>query len=204
MGESERYQEYRHADKKRYALGNPNNAIIALLILNAVFFLTLLTIRVFYLTNIQTIQEFNQNILSNVQLPSTWHLWLQKPWTLITYMFSDSSEQVWRLVSNIIWMASFAYLLQEQHENDKILPVYLYGGFVAGLTFIGCASLFLIEGSQHLLGANAAVVSVAVAATAYNPGYRFFRHLGQGIPVWVLLILYLFVDFFQIKSFYFQ
>ena len=45
-----------------------------------------------------------------------------------------------------------------------------------------------------LLGANAAVIAVAVAATMIAPNYRFFRHIRGGIPIWILTVIYIAID----------
>ena len=38
-------------------------------------------------------------------------------------------------------------------------------------------------------------MAVAIATTALAPDYRFFRMLNGGIPIWVLTILYIIIDF---------
>ena len=46
-----------------------------------------------------------------------------------------------------------------------------------------------------LSGANASIMAVAIATTALAPDYRIFRRLSGGIPIWVLTILYVVIDF---------
>ena len=49
MGESERYIEYKHLRKNRpFSLGGENNSLMALIVMNLVFFILLLTFKVIY------------------------------------------------------------------------------------------------------------------------------------------------------------
>ena len=43
-------------------------------------------------------------------------------------------------------------------------------------------------------------MGLAAAATTYHPAHRFFRHIGRGIPVWTLLILFVFIDLSSVAS----
>ena len=199
MGESERYLEYKQYGNNKPTLGNPKNAIIGLLAVQAAFFLTLYMIRVFFYTQDSTYAEFEHDVMRHFQLKSDWSLVIRNPWTLLTYMFSESGDQIWRLVSNLLWLSAFGYLWQEQQENDKIVPVFLYGGFFAGLCFM----LISPDKQSVFLGANGAVMAVAAATVTYNPMHRFFRHIGHGVPVWVLLVLYVFIDFSSVVSAHF-
>ncbi len=49
--------------------------------------------------------------------------------------------------------------------------------------------------SYSLSGANASIMAIAVATTAMAPDYRFFKMLNGGIPIWVLTVLYIIIDF---------
>ena len=49
-------------------------------------------------------------------------------------------------------------------------------------------------------GASASVMAVAIATTALAPDYRIFRMLNGGIPLWVLTILFVVIDFVSIGS----
>ena len=51
------------------------------------------------------------------------------------------------------------------------------------------------QGSAGLLGANAGVLAVAMATTTLEPGFRFFTNIRGGIPIWVLMTVYILIDF---------
>src|SRR6185503_3303624 len=53
---------------------------------------------------------------------------------------------------------------------------------------------------NSLIGANAATMAVAVATTTLAPHYRFFRNLNGGIPIWILTLIYILIDFVGVAS----
>lgn len=51
-------------------------------------------------------------------------------------MFSDTGSGLMRILSNMIWLWAFGYILQDMAGNDKIIPIYIYGGLAGGIVFI--------------------------------------------------------------------
>jgi membrane associated rhomboid family serine protease len=204
MGESDRYQDYRKARRSRFTLGQDNNALMALFTLNIIFFLVLLLIKVGYNFYEVPLSLYYSQFVQWFELPASLSRAVERPWTFLTYMFSDLGISFMRLLSNMLWLWAFGYILQEMAGNDKIIPIYIYGGLLGGIFFI--ASYALIPQLQSsaenpaLLGANAATMAVAMATTTLSPGYRFFTQLRGGIPIWVLMVIYLFIDLTGIAS----
>lgn len=187
-------------------LGQDNNALTWLLIINAVVFVSINFIKIVYYLSYETpmeaSQNFNLQILNWFSLPANAQTFLSRPWTIISYMFSH--EGVWQLIGTLLWLWAFGYIFQDLTGNSKLIPVYLYGGFVAGLTFILCANL--IPGykaianarSIFLMGGSPAVIAVAVAATTVAPRYKLFPMIGGGIPLWVLTLVFVVIDYTSI------
>lgn len=195
MGESDRYIDYK-IKKQRFSLGQPDNALMWLFVFNVVFFLILLTIKAAVSVNDNSIAVFNTRVVKWFQLPASLNNLGQRPWTFLTYMFSD--VELFRAFSNMLWLWAFGSILQSMTGNKKIIPVYLYGGFAGALVFIVAGYLIpanrAVIDTAALLGANASVMAVAVAATMIAPDYRFFRHIRGGIPIWILTAVYVLVD----------
>jgi membrane associated rhomboid family serine protease len=195
MGESDRYIDYR-IKKQRFTLGQPDNALMWLFVFNVVFFLVLLTIKVAVSVNDNSDAVFYSQVLNWFQLPAGLPKLGNRPWTVLTFMFSD--VELFKAISNMLWLWAFGGILQNLTGNKKLIPVYLYGGFAGAVFFI--AATYLIPSSKaaidsaNLLGANSAVMAVAVAATMIAPNYRFFRHIRGGIPIWVLTVIYVAID----------
>jgi membrane associated rhomboid family serine protease len=201
MGESDRYGEYKRP-RRRVAFGDDNNALVALFTINVIFFLILLIIQVFYLFAQKGIPTFDNQVLQYFSMPAKLTKLGQRPWTLLTYMFSEIS--VMRMISNMLWLWAFGYILQDITGNKKLIPIYIYGGLLGSVFFIIANYVMpplrpLIDGS-FILGANPATMAVAVATTTLAPDYRFFRNLNGGIPIWVLTLIYMLIDFAGVLS----
>lgn len=194
MGEADRYLRYRN---KRMSLGADGNALMMLISINAVLFITLTFIQVLYLIVQAQPTAFETNILPWFTMPAKVSELAYKPWTLISQMFTHMS--VIMAISNMLWLWAFGSILQSVAGNRKVIPVYLYGGVAGAIAFIAANYLIpsLRIGVNHtfLFGANAAVMAVAVATTALAPDYRFFRMLNGGIPIWILTLVYVLIDF---------
>ena len=201
MGESDRYPEYK-LPKKRFTLGNDGNALVALFTLNVIFFLLLITIKVVYFFFQANESAFISQILPYFEMPAQLTKLSERPWTILTYMFTHIG--VMQVLSNMLWLWAFGYILQELTGNKKIIPIYIYGGLAGALAF--SLANYLIPplrpfiGNASLMGGNAATMAVAVATTFLAPQHRFFRNLNGGIPIWVLTLVYVLIDIAGVAS----
>ncbi len=202
MGESGRYSNFRQP-RRRLSLGQDGNALMGLVTINIIFFLILLTLKVVYYFFQKDEAVFSNQVVQYFELPGQLTKLTERPWTILTYMFSQIS--VLQILSNMLWLWSFGFILQELTGNKKLIPVYIYGGLAGAVVFIianyAIPSLRLSVSNAALLGSNAATMAVAVAATTLAPDFRFFRNLNGGIPIWVLTLVYILIDFAGIASF---
>ena len=202
MGESDRYMEFKAAKKRLFTLGEDGNSLVAIVVLNIVCFLILLVIQVSYSMGDKSTQLFNAEFLQWVALPDNGWQFLQRPWTIFTYVISDSFQNFIRLFTNMIWLWAFGSILQRTAGNDKLIPIYFYGGILGGLFFIA-AHLFFNEvtaGSGWILGANTGVLAVALAATALSPNFKLFQQIRGGISLWIFTVIFLLIDLSGIKG----
>ncbi len=120
--------------RKRMYLGQDGNALVELLVLNAVIFVVLK----FVLCIFPAHQCFNESFLSHVfnwfVLSANPEKIAWRPWTLISFMFTDL--QLFRFISNMFWLWSFGYILQDLTGNRKLVPVYLYGGIGGAVIYV--------------------------------------------------------------------
>jgi hypothetical protein len=97
------------------------------------------------------------------------------------------------------WLWVFGSILQDLSGNSKIIPVYLYGGIAGVIFFVAISYAFPQLRSQveysFMLGGNAGIMAIALATTTLAPDYRLFKMLNGGIPLWILTILYIIIDF---------
>ncbi len=201
MGESDRYSDFRQP-RKRITLGQDGNALMALLTINIIFFLLLLTLKVTYFFFQKGENDFFRESLQYFEMPAQMSHLAKRPWTILTYMFSHVSAM--QILSNMLWLWAFGFILQELTGNKKLIPVYIYGGLAGAVVFVAANYLVptlrpAVNGAV-ILGANAATMAVAVATTTLAPDFRFFRNLNGGIPIWVLTMIYILIDFAGIAS----
>lgn len=203
MGESDRYQDYR-VSKRRFTLGQPGNALFALFAANIVFFFLLLLSRVFYLYTHQGqgSQPPAFDALEWFAVPANLTTLSERPWTLLTFMFSQGGTQPFPLLltmlSTMLWLWAFGYILQDLAGNRFIFPLYIYGSLLGTVFFVIAANT--IPALRHninnffLYGSQTGTAAIAIAVTVFSPKYRIFRNIGNGIPVWVLTGLFVLIN----------
>jgi membrane associated rhomboid family serine protease len=187
-----------HKSPGKILLGQDNNALVILFAINALVFVLINFVKIIYFLTDIPIEFFYSQILDWFTLPAAPAALLLKPWTILTHMFTHYS--IWQLISTVMWLWAFGYILQDLAGNNKLIPVYLYGGLAGALIFILANNLFpgLEKNSlttAPMLGGGSAVMAIAVATTTLSPGYRIFPMINGGIPLWVLTILFVLIDF---------
>lgn len=184
-------------NRKRILIGEDTNALTWLIILNALLYVGVFFVKAIYDITAGSKSEARDNgIDSWVALSADTHILLTRPWTVLTYMFTHNS--IWYLISSLLWLWCFGYILQDLAGNKKLFPIYLYGGFFGGLAFVITANLIP---SMHanaaafsILGAGASVMAVAIAITTLAPDFRIFPMLNGGIPLWVLTLVFVAIN----------
>jgi membrane associated rhomboid family serine protease len=188
-------------------LGQDNNALTWLIIINAVIFVGINFTKIIYFlsydTPMEALQNFHLQILDWFSLPANLDKLGSRPWTVLVYMFSHDS--VWQLIGTLLWLWGFGYILQDLTGNTKLIPIYLYGGVAGALFFIAATNLIpqyneAAGTASPLLGGGAAVMSVAIATTTFAPKYRIFPMINGGIPLWALTLLFVAVDYATIAT----
>ncbi len=177
-----------------------NNVLIILIIVNVLFLFALLFIKTIYLILDHTTINFYSNILNWFALPANIKGLLYRPWTLCSYMFSH--VDIWQSLSNMVWLWGFGSILKNLVDSKKIIPIYLYGGWVGAAVYIIAMNTIpaLRAGvdSSVLLGASASVMAISIATTTLAPNYRIFPFIQGGIPLWVFTAIYLIINLISI------
>lgn len=182
--------------RRNISWGGDNNALIFLIAANLVIFLCMRML--FFILHDKQGSQLDDylRVYENMAQPGRLGEFISKPWTLLTAPFSHISLRM--LLSNMLWLFSFGFLMQNLGQNRHLFGVYLYGGLAAGITFLITGSLLpqLSNGAMPglLEGAGPAVMAVAVAAVTLQPGYRIFPFIKNGIPVWWLLVLFVIIN----------
>src|SRR5258706_8611302 len=108
--------------RKKMMLGQDGNALVQLIVINAVLFVILQFIYLVFRMNEKQL-AFGTDVLSWFALPAGMEKLSSRPWTVLTYMFSE--QEVFRFIGNMFWLWGFGYILQDLMGNRKLVPIYL-------------------------------------------------------------------------------
>ncbi len=184
-------------------LGSDHNALVWLIIINAVVFVLINFVKIIFYLSDSDINSFYNDVLSWFVLPAQMGKFVTRPWTLLTYMFTHDS--VWSLIGSLLWLWGFGYILQDLTGNKKIIPIYLYGGFAGAVFFIATQYAFPalranIDSAFPMIGAGSALMAIVIATTTLSPNFRLLPMINGGIPLWVLTIIFVVFDYSSIAG----
>lgn len=188
--------------RKRMILGQEGNALFMMIAILAVIFCIFKFIYITYYLSGWQASSYYKNIFDWFILPAEMPKIMDRPWTILTYMFMH--DGVLHMLGNVLWLYAFGYILQDLAGNSKIVPLFLYGGFAGAFLFVLANNIFPALASQidgrTLQGASAGVMAIAIATTTLAPDYRIFPMLNGGIPIWVLTLIFVIIDFASISE----
>ena len=189
--------------KNKITLGQDNNSLVWLVAINGVMFVMVVVIKVIYQlsidSNVVAEQTFYREFLQWLTLSSTPMNVITRPWTIFSYMFVH--EGFWDLLSTLMWLWGFGYILQSLSGNNKMIPLYLYGGVIAAIVFVTGISIFpTLSHAGVFMGGSAAVLCIAIAATTLAPNFRIFPMISGGIPLWLLTAVFCIIDLMNISA----
>ncbi len=192
-----------YSNKRIPLLGQENNALTWLIIINSTVFILLNFLKIIYFFSEIPQDLFQHQIVDWFSLPASFVKLASRPWVVFTFMFSHLG--VWDLISTLLWVWGFGYILQDLTGNSKLLPIYIYGGVFGAVFFLLTNNIFpvlamRVDYTLPLMGAGSSVMAVAVATTTLAPDYRIFPMINGGIPLWVLTVVFVAIDYATIAS----
>lgn len=193
---------YRDYPKRNTSNWSASNPLIMLVIINVMFFILLHFIKSIY--NFSRMPEtlFMQHVHTWFVVPAKAGQFLQRPWVLFTAMFSQMNLIL--MVSNMFWLWTFGYILQDLVGERRVFPLYLYSGLASILVFLfifnAVPQYTVVAQNLSYSGATASILGVAVAATVISPQYRLFPMIGSGIPLWLLTVAFAIIDLTSISA----
>jgi membrane associated rhomboid family serine protease len=184
--------------RRKMLLGQDGNSLFLLLAINATLFVIISFVKIVYLMTDSNIEAFNNEVLNWIAIPANANVFLSRPWTLVTYMFTHDS--ILPLISSLLWLWCFGFILQDLSANKRIIPIYLYGGFVGSLVFLLTVNTIPalrahVDVAPSLLGAGPAIMAIAIATTTLSPQYKIFPFINGGIPLWILTAVFVLINF---------
>ena len=146
---------------------------VRLIMINVAIHLVICLCRVpislYYSGTAPELQMFDQFFKDWMWLSSDMGIFITRPWTLFTYMFLHQS--LLHLFFNMLLLFYFGRILGSLLPNNKILPIYLWGGIGGAIAFAAAGNFFpaLLEKQMYIVGSSAAVMAIVLAAATLAP-----------------------------------
>lgn len=137
------------------------------------------------LTLIGQIIHFYVPIAEWLTLPSSFPLFITRPWTLLTYMAIHFD--VLHVLFNLIWLYWFGRIMLITLSERHLLFAFICGGLAGGIMFLASAAIGY--GSGWLCGCSAAVIAVMSVAAIRLPNHPVNLFLiGEVKLKWVAVV----------------
>lgn len=147
-------------------------------------------------------EQVKSTLAGFLAIPASFPALLQKPWTLITYMFFHFS--FWHILFNLLWLYWFGKIFLEFLSGKQLLVTYFLGGITGGLFFMAAYNIFPVfqEALPEALalGASAAVMAIVTAISFYSPNYHINLLFIGPVRIYYIAIVLFILDFFMIRS----
>jgi membrane associated rhomboid family serine protease len=119
---------------------------------------------------------FNQPeiaILPYIQMPSSPVVFLTKPWTVVTYMFTHFDAL--HILFNMLWLYWFGTIFLQFFNSRQLGGLYILGGIAGGFLFMAAYNVFPyfqnVTVGSALMGASASVMAIVFAVSFYQKDY---------------------------------
>lgn len=149
---------------------NVGNMVTRIIIINVVVFVAINFLWIiFRVTHAWETPDIYYTIRNFFILSADWKHNLTHPWAIITHAFFH--EGFWHILWNMLFMYWFGRIVGDFIGNQRILPIYLLGGIVGGVTYFLSVNLLPYDGGVYAYGASGAVMAIVVAAGTISPDY---------------------------------
>lgn len=137
------------------------------------------------LTLVGRIIHYYLPIAEWLTLPSSFPLFITRPWTLLTYMAVHFD--VLHVLFNVLWLYWFGRIMLITLSDRHLLLAFVCGGLTGGILFLASAAIGY--GSGWLCGCSAAVIAVMSVAAIRVPDHPVNLFLiGEVKLKWVAVV----------------
>ena len=137
-----------------------------------------------------------------LEMPSSPALLIQRPWTLITYMFVH--VDFLHILFNMLWLYWFGKIFLQFFTGRQFGGLYLMGGIAGGAFFMFAYNTFpylkQLPVTSFLAGASASVMAIVFAVSFYQKEYKINLLLIGQVKLIYLAIGVLLIDILAITS----
>ena len=135
-------------------------------------------------------------------LPADVSKLIQKPWTIISYMFLH--EGFLHILFNLLWLYFGGQIFMQYLNSKQLVSTYVLGGIFGGFSYI-LAFNFFPAFQQNLsqsiaIGASASVLAIITAIATYVPNYSVHLTFIGRVKLKHIAIFSIFLDVFSIPK----
>jgi membrane associated rhomboid family serine protease len=185
------FEEFKNAFQKH------NNAHVQLIIINVVVFLVMALIYV--LSKILGIEAVFKLVHDQFSIPPQFGVFVTRPWTILTYSFSHSLNDIFHILFNMLALYWFGKLFIEYLGSDKLIGIYVLGALAAGIIYLivfNTVPFFIAQsGFDGMVGASGAIYAIMVAAATLLPNYTFYLMFLGPVKIKYLVGFYIVLSF---------
>ncbi len=177
--------------KREYENGN---MITKIILVNIAIFVAINIMHLFFPNFGGPINEKYVAIRNMFCMSSSWQFVLSHPWVIITNMFLH--EGFMHILWNMLFLYWFGRIVGDLIGNQRVLPIYLLGGLVAGFTFFISINVLGYGGPgvHYALGASGAVMAIVAAAGTISPDYNMRLLLIGDVKLKYVVAVLVFLD----------
>lgn len=184
-------------DDFKNAFHRPNHAHVQLIIINVIVFLVLAVLYV--VTKVGGVEKIFEAIHNQFLIPPRFAQFVTRPWTLFTYGFAHSLQDIFHILFNMLALYWFGKLFIDYLGSDKLIALYVLGAIAGGVLYLIMFNTipFFIERSAFsvMVGASAAVFAVMVATATLLPDHTFFLLLFGPVRIKYIVLVFIIISF---------
>lgn len=164
-------------DDFKNAWHKPNNGLSQLIIINVAVFVILGILAV--ISSIIGVDTIFILAYKQFTIPASIAEFLTRPWTIITYSFAHSFNNLWHIIMNMLVLYWFGRVFVDFLGAQKLINLYVMGAIAGGATYLLVYNLIpyyseRIDMFDGMVGASAAVYAITVATATYWPEHKFY------------------------------
>jgi membrane associated rhomboid family serine protease len=179
------------------AFSKPNNGHIQLIIINVAVFVVLGILYVF--SRIGGFENVFITVHDQFSIPPVFSNFLTRPWTILTYAFAHSLNDIFHILFNMLALYWFGKLFVEYLGSDKLVALYFLGALAAAsfyLLIYNTVPFFKAQSDfPGMVGASGAIYAIMVGAATLLPDYTFFLLFFGPVRIKYIAGIYILISF---------
>ncbi|MDZ7738164.1 MAG: rhomboid family intramembrane serine protease [Bacteroidales bacterium] len=148
--------------------------LLKLIYINSAVFLVMAVLQI--IAVLSNNPAISTSVVEFLALPASSTAVLQKPWTVVTYMFLH--EGFFHVLFNMLWLYWFGRIFSDYFDQKKLVSVYIMGGLAGALLYMLSFNIFPAFSEtiniSIALGASASVMAIVVATATLVPDHAVY------------------------------